>query len=91
LGLFTHGLATLSGIPLSDIRRALSGRSSEALFYACASVGVDRAAFSGLLADVRRLNRGFPSEAGSPVWLSSGVGPESAARAFRSLMNTASV
>ena len=42
LSLFTHGLSALGGFSDEQVRRALSASSPEALYYACAAVGIDR-------------------------------------------------
>lgn len=91
LGLFTHGLAVLSDLPITDVRRALSSRSSEPLYYACVIVGVDRAAFTGIRNDIRRLNRGMPGDNAPPDWTQVGLSPESARRAFRTMMDSGTV
>jgi uncharacterized protein (DUF2336 family) len=85
LGLFVHALATLGGFTVGE---ALASRSPEALFYACASVGVDRAVYPALLAEIRILNDGFPGDVGDRVWLRGAISPASAARSFRALVRT---
>lgn len=91
LGLFVHGLAVLSDLPITDIRRALSSRSSEPLYYACVIVGVDRAAFTGIRSDIRRLNRGLPGDNAPPDWTQVGLSTESARRAFKTMMDSGTV
>lgn len=91
LGLFTHGLAVLADLPITEVRRALSSRSAEPLYYACIIVGVDRAAFAGLRNDIRRLNRGLPGDSMPPDWTQTAMSPESARRAFRSIMDSGTV
>ena len=88
LGLFVHALATLGGFSVAQVREALAARSPEALFYACASVGVDRAVYPALLAEIRLLNDGFPGDLGEQVWLRGAISPASAARAFRALVKS---
>jgi len=88
LGLFVHALATLGGFSVSEVREALAARSPEALFYACASVGVDRAVYPALLAEIRLLNDSFPGDLGDRVWLRGAISPASAARAFRALVKS---
>lgn len=85
IGLFAHGLAALSGFPLSRIREALNAANPEALFYACSSVGIDRAVFPALLTEIRLLAGGLPGDGGDRVWLRGSISPSSAARAFRSM------
>jgi len=86
LSLFIHGLAALGGFPMIEIRAALAGKSPEALYYACAAVGIDRAVFPALLAEIKALNGG-PSDAGiESIWLRSALSPASADRAFRALV-----
>jgi uncharacterized protein (DUF2336 family) len=86
LDLFVHVLATLGGFTVAQVREALASRTPEALFYACASVGVDRAVYPALLAEIRHVNEGFPGDAGEPVWLRGAISTGSAARAFRALV-----
>jgi uncharacterized protein (DUF2336 family) len=87
LGLLVHGLAALGGFTVSQIRYALSAPSPEALYYACAAVGIDRAAFPSLLSDVRKLNQSLPGDTGKAVWQQGALSPVSAARAFRALVD----
>jgi len=84
--LVVHGLATLSGFTVNQIRQALNAPTPEALYYACASVGIDRAVFPTLLAELRTLNRGLPGDRGDAVWLRGALSPTSAVRAFRALI-----
>ena len=86
LSLVVHGLAALSGFTVGQIRQALRSPTPEALYYACASVGIDRAVFPTLLAELRTLNKGLPGERGDAVWLRGALSPASAARAFRVLI-----
>lgn len=86
LGLFLHGLAALSGLPAADIRKALADNSAEALYYACAAVGMDRAVFPAILAEVRHLNDGMPAGDGGSVWQRGQLSPSSALRSFRVLI-----
>lgn len=87
LGLFIHGLATLGDFNVAQIRKALSAPSPEALYYACAAVGIDRAAFPSLLNEVRKLNRALPGDRGASVWQRGAISPSSASRAFRALID----
>lgn len=86
LSLFAQAMATLGGYSLGQVREALAATTPESLYYACASVGIDRAVFPALLADVRRLNGGPPGDAGAAVWLRGDISATSAARAFRTLV-----
>lgn len=86
LGLFIHALATLGGFSVVQVREALSARTPEALFYACAAAGVDRAVYPALLAEIRLLNDGLPGDAGAPVWTRGAISEASAARSFRALI-----
>ena len=86
LGLFVHALATLGGFSVTQVREALAAKSPEALFYACAAVGIDRAVYPALLAEIRLLNDGFPGDVGEQVWLRGAISTASAARSFRALI-----
>lgn len=86
LGLFLHGLAALSGLPANDIRKALAANSAEALYYACAAVGMDRAVFPAILAEIRHLNDGMPAGDGGSVWHRGQLSTTSALRSFRALI-----
>ena len=86
LGLFVHALATLGGFSITQVREALAAKSPEALFYACAAVGIDRAVYPALLAEIRLLNDGFPGDVGEQVWLRGAISTASAARSFRALI-----
>lgn len=86
LGLFLHGLAALSGLPAADIRKALTDGSAEALYYACAAIGMDRAVFPAILAEIRHLNDGMPAGDGGSVWHRGQLSPSSALRSFRVLI-----
>jgi uncharacterized protein (DUF2336 family) len=87
LGLLIHGLATLGDFKVAQIRKALSAPSPEALYYACAAVGIDRAAFPSLLTEVRKLNHGLPGDRGVSVWQRGAISSSSASRAFRALID----
>lgn len=86
LSLFVHGLAALGGFAAGDIRGALIAPTPEALYYACAAVGIDRAVFPTLLAELRKLNQSLPGDRGDAVWLRGALSANSAARAFRVLV-----
>ncbi|MEY3293607.1 MAG: hypothetical protein RJB12_1378, partial [Pseudomonadota bacterium] len=63
-----------------------SAPSPEALYYACAAVGIDRAVFPTLLAELRKFNDFLPGDQGEPVWLRGALSQGSAIRAFKALM-----
>ena len=86
LSLFAHGLAALGGFAVGQVRYALTAPTPEALYYACAAVGIDRAVFPTLLVELRKLNQSLPGDHGEPVWLRGALSAGSAARAFRVLI-----
>lgn len=86
LSLFTHGLSTLGGFTVEQVRTALSAPTPEALYYASAAVGIDRAVFPTLLVELRKLNGSLPGDQGEPVWLRGALSQASAARAFKVLI-----
>lgn len=86
LNLFVHAIAALGDFTLVQIRAALGSNSSEALYYACAAVGIDRAVFPPLLEEIRKLNAGPPGDGGRARWMSASISEASAARAFRALI-----
>ena len=86
VGLFVHGLAALGGFNVTQVREAMSAQTPEALYYACAAVGIDRAVFPALLTELRLLNHGLPGDGGERVWRKGGILPSTAGRAFKSLM-----
>ena len=86
MSLLVHGLATLGGYTVNQVRQALNGPTPEALYYACSSVGIDRAVFPTLLIELRKLNHGLPGDLGKPVWQRGSLSPTSAARAFRAII-----
>ena len=87
LGLFTHGLATIGGFSVMQVRKALTAPTPEALYYGCAAVGIDRAVFPTLLVELRKLNDSLPGDRGDAIWLRGALSQGSAARAFRALMD----
>lgn len=88
LSLFAHGLAVLGGFSVSQARAALSAPTPEALYYACAAVGIDRAVFPTLLVELRKLNDSLPGDRGQAVWLRGALSQGSAGRAFRVLVGS---
>ena len=85
LGLFEHALAALMEAPIASIRAATNAESPQALYLACASVGVDRAVFSAMLKDIRKLGDGMPS--GEVDFSTVPASPEAAAAAFRDMVS----
>ena len=84
LSLFEQALTTLGGFTLSQVRRAVRSPQADPLFLACAAVGVDRAVFSAMLVDVRKLTGGWPqADVDAALSIAS---PESAAAEFRHRM-----
>lgn len=88
LSLFAHGLAALGGFAVGQVRTAMSAATPEALYYACAAVGIDRAVFPTLLVELRKLNGSLPGDLGEPVWLRGALSQGSAARAFKVLISS---
>ncbi|MDP1914516.1 DUF2336 domain-containing protein [Brevundimonas sp.] len=86
LSLFEHGLSALGGFTVGQVRTALSAPTPEALYYACAAVGIDRAVFPSLLVELRKLNEALPGDRGEAVWLRGALSRGSAARAFKVLI-----
>ena len=86
LSLFEHGLATLGGFSVGQVRSALAASTPVALSYACAAVGIDRAVFPTLLIELRKLNDSLPGDQGEAVWLRGSLSQASAARAFKALV-----
>lgn len=86
LGLFEHALASLSGHPLSQIRAAVRRSSADALFLACASVGIDRAVFPTVLKELRLLTGGLPGAETPPDLSGRILSPVEAGYGFRVLM-----
>ena len=64
LSLFEAALAALGDYEFTAVRAALDADEPEALALACVGVGVDRSAFSTILALARELNGGKPSGEG---------------------------
>ena len=82
LSLFASALATLGGFSSDEVSRALQADRPETLALACAAVGLDRSAFSTLLALVRELNKGRPGgDANEARRVFDAFGPEQTAKA----------
>lgn len=60
ISLFENALAILGGYSVQDIRRAVAAVKPDLLALACASVGIDRAVFPSMLAEIRIRTNGFP-------------------------------
>ncbi len=86
LSLFEHGIAALGGIPIAQIRAAILRPSPDALFLACAAVGIDRAVFPAVLDEIRQLNGGWPGDGDEGYHGRMSLPPPAAMREFRSLM-----
>lgn len=86
LSLFEHGIAALGGFPISHIRAAIMRPSPDALFLACAAVGIDRAVFPAVLDEIRKLNDGWPGDGDEGYAGRMTLPPSAAMREFRALM-----
>ena len=86
LGVFAHGMAALGRFDIAHVRRALNGDTARPLFLACTAVGLDRAAFPALLAEIRKLNKGFPADPDASAWRLAERSADQAAYEFRLLM-----
>lgn len=85
VGLFEHGLSALSGFPVAQVRQAVRRAAPDALYLACAAVGIDRAVFPTVLKELRTLTGGLPGE-GAAELMSRTMTPVEAGYAFRLLM-----
>ena len=61
LSLFEIGLSRLSGLPLDDLRTAISSNRPDILAMACVAAHIDRSVFKTILTRVRELNGGRPA------------------------------
>ena len=86
LSLFEHGIAALSGFSLTQVRAAIHRPSADALYFLCASVGIDRAVFPAVLDEIRKLSDGWPGEGDVGLQGRTSLPPSAAAREFRALM-----
>lgn len=86
LSLFEHGLSALGGFPVAHIRAAILRPSPDALFLACAAVGIDRAVFPAVLDEIRKLSDGWPGEGEEGYLGRLTLPPPAAVREFRNLM-----
>lgn len=85
VSLFENALAVLGGFSVEDVRRATADKDAELLALACAAVGIDRAAFPSMLAELRNRTPGHPggSQYDIRVMRVFDLDGESAARTFR--------
>lgn len=86
LDLFVHTLVLLGGLEIEQVRRALRGDTARPLFLACTAAGLDRAAFSAVLREIRQLNHGFPHDPDGEAWRPAERSAAQAAYEFRLLM-----
>lgn len=86
LSLFEHGISALGGFPLTHVRAAIMRPSPDALFLACAAVGIDRAVFPAVLDEIRKLSDGWPGSGDEGFQGRMTLPPAAAMREFRSLM-----
>lgn len=86
LTLFEHAIAALGGFPVTHIRAAIVRPSPDALFLACAAVGIDRAVFPAVLEEIRKLNGGWPGDGDEGFHGRMSLPPSAAMREFRALM-----
>lgn len=86
LTLFEHGLSALGGFPVTHIRAAIVRPSPDALFLACAAVGIDRAVFPAVLEEIRKMNGGWPGDGDEGYAGRMTLPPSAAMREFRALM-----
>ena len=86
LTLFEHGLAALGSFPVTHIRAAIVRPSPDALFLACAAVGIDRAVFPAVLEEIRKMNGGWPGDGDEGFHGRMSLPPSAAMREFRALM-----
>jgi uncharacterized protein (DUF2336 family) len=88
ISLFENALAILGGYSVQDVRKAVTAPAPELLALACASVGIDRAVFPSMLAEIRIRTNGFPQggHLDSSALRRFDQGPELAGRLFRQLI-----
>jgi hypothetical protein len=86
LSLFEHGIAALGGFPITHVRAAILRPSPDALFLACAAVGIDRAVFPAVLEEIRKLSDGWPGNGDEGYHGRMTLPPAAAMREFRNLM-----
>lgn len=86
LSLFEHALSALGGFPVSHVRAAIVRPSPDALFLACAAVGIDRAVFPAVLEEIRKMSGGWPGDGDEGYHGRMTLPPSAAMREFRALM-----
>lgn len=86
LSLFEHGIAALGGFPVGYVRAAILRPGPQALFLACAAVGIDRAVFPAILEEIRNLTDGWPGEADESCLGRRILPPPACLREFLDLM-----
>ncbi|WP_421729281.1 DUF2336 domain-containing protein [Brevundimonas sp.] len=89
LTLFEHGLATLGGFSVAQVRSAVMRSSPDALCLACNAVGIDRAVLPAVLDEVRKLTDGWPGKTQGANWAQMTLSPAAAAQEFRALIGAA--
>jgi len=90
LSLFASALATLGGFSVGQVNRAIAADRPDMLALACATVGLDRSAFSTLLALVRELNHALPGgDANQARRVFDAFGPEQTAKARSAFLQAA--
>ncbi|MBJ7318374.1 MAG: DUF2336 domain-containing protein [Brevundimonas sp.] len=82
-GLFERALGHLGGFSPAQVRAAIHSSTAEPLYLACTAVGLDKAVFASVLAELRKLTDGLPGDGG---WSATPMNSHSAARAFRQMM-----
>jgi len=85
LSLFEYGLCALTGFSLMQVRTAIMRPSPDALYLACAAVGIDRAVFPAVLDEIRKLTGGWPGQAAND-WGTHSLSASNSAREFRKLI-----
>lgn len=89
LSLFEYGMAALSGFSAQQVQRAIRHPTPEPLFLACTAVGIDRAVFPAVLAEIRILTKGWPSGDHAQFLNETPPTPGRAVRDFRAMMGDA--
>ena len=86
LTLFEHGLATLGGFSVAQVRSAVMRPSPDALCLACNAVGIDRAVLPAVLDEIRKLTDGWPGHGAGGNWAQMTLSPSAASHEFRALI-----
>ena len=76
-------IRALGGFSPAQVRAAIHSSTAEPLYLACTAVGLDKAVFASVLAELRKLTDGLPGDGG---WSATPMNSHSAARAFRQMM-----